>query len=453
MTTELRRELIADAARRAADYVDASRDRRVFPGDDALAALRALPDALPELPSSPHDVLATLDEIGSPATVVQGNGRYFGFVNGGADPVAAATAILTGAWDQNVALPVMSPVAARLDEIAARWVCELLGLPASATATFCSGASVANLTCILAARDALLHRAGWNVDADGLAGAPSLRVVASQEIHVSVAKAVRAAGIGRNAVVVAPVDDLGRVRADAFPDVDERTLVLLQAGNVNTGASDPFSALVPDLRARGAWVHVDGAFGLWAAASPRERHRVGGVELADSWATDAHKWLNAPYDSGVAICRDEADLRRALAFDAAYLETGSARALAHLGLQMSQRARGIETWAIIARHGRTGIAELVDRLSDRAAQMGARLDAAGAQLLVPVTLNQVLVRFDDDTTTDAVIAAVQADGTCWAGGTLWQGRRAMRVSVCDASTSAADIDAAADAIIRCWRRA
>jgi glutamate/tyrosine decarboxylase-like PLP-dependent enzyme len=445
-----RAELLLDAARRAAAYVGGSRDRGVYPAEDAERRLTAFGSELPDGPSDPAEVLALLDRAGSPATVASTGGRYFGYVNGGTDPAAGAAAVLAGAWDQNVALPGMSPVAAHLDELAARWAVELLGLPGTAIATFCSGASIANLTCVLAARDALLDRAGWSVDRQGLTGAPPLRVVASAEIHASVGKALRAAGIGRDAVVAAPTDDAGRVRVESLPEVDDRTLVLLQAGNVNTGHSDPFAELIRAAHERGAWVHVDGAFGLWAAASPAQRHLVAGVELADSWATDAHKWLNAPYDSGLAICRDPADLRRAMVFSAAYLTSDSPRALAHLGLQMSQRARGVETWAVLAAQGRSGIAAMVDRMCELAQQMADLLSAAGASVLVPRALNQVLVQFDDDATTDAVIAAVQQDRTCWAGGTVWQGRHAMRVSVCDATTTSDDVVVAAQAVLRCW---
>ncbi|MCI2419287.1 aminotransferase class V-fold PLP-dependent enzyme [Saccharopolyspora sp. K220] len=447
----LQSRLVLDAAQRAATYVSASREREVFPTEQALRDLAGFPRELADEPVPPSDVLAMLDELGSPATVASTGGRYFGFVNGGTDPAASAAAVLVAAWDQNVALPVMSPVAALLDELAARWSCQLLGLPDTAIAAFCSGASIANLTCILAARDALLHRAGWSVERRGLTGAPPLRVIASAEIHASVAKALRAAGFGTDDVTPAPTDECGRVLVDEFPSVDDRTLVLLQAGNVNTGHSDPFREIIPLVHDQDGWVHVDGAFGLWATASETQRHLVDGVELADSWATDAHKWLNAPYDSGIAICRVPADLRRAMAFDAAYFATDAERAAAHLGLQMSQRARGAEIWAILASRGRRGIAELVDRLCAHAKRMAGLLDAAGARILVPTALNQVLVQFDDDQTTDAVIAAVQADRTCWAGGTRWHGHRAMRISICDAATTRTDIETAVHAILRCWR--
>ncbi|WP_051815959.1 pyridoxal phosphate-dependent decarboxylase family protein [Glycomyces tenuis] len=445
-------ELLLDAARRAARYVDSSREREVFPSEAALRGLDRIPRELGDAGMESEEVVARLDELGSPATVASPGGRYFGFVTGGTDPAAAAASVLLGAWDQNVALPVMSPIAALLDEIAARWCLRLLGLPETAVASFCSGASIANLTCLLAARDALLHRAGWDVAERGLAGAPPLRVVASAEIHASVAKALRAIGVGTRQIESAPTDEHGRVRVDRFPPVDGLTLVLLQAGNVNTGHSDPFDRLVPAVREEGGWVHVDGAFGLWAGASEARRHLVDGVELADSWATDAHKWLNASYDSGIAVCRDPADLRRAMAFSAAYLDGGAERAGAHLSLQMSQRARGAEVWAILAALGRNGVADLVDRLCGHAERMAGLLGAAGADVLVPTALNQVLVRFGDDATTDAVVAAVQADRTCWAGGTVWRGRRAMRISVCDASTTAEDVAVSAEAVLRCWDR-
>ena len=295
-----------------------------------------------------------------------------------------------------------------------------------------------------------LIRQGWDVSERGLAGAPPLRVVTGAEAHVSLLKALRIAGLGSSAIERVATDDCGRVVPDAMPETDDLTLVLLQAGNVDTGHSDPFAALIPQIHEAGGWVHVDGAFGLWAAASPSRSHLVAGVADADSWATDAHKFLNAPYDSGVAICARPEDLRRAMTIDAAYLETTAERAPMHLGLQMSQRARAVESWAIIAARGRTGIAELVETACVRAAHFAHLLGSAGADILAPVVLNQVLVAFGDDVTTDAVITAVQEDGTCWAGGTTWQGRRAMRISVSDRATSADDVAASAAAIVRCW---
>jgi glutamate/tyrosine decarboxylase-like PLP-dependent enzyme len=433
--------LVTEAARLAGAYLTSAPNRSVFPTADSLTHLERFRRPFPNHGRAPHEVLAELDAVGSPATVVNTHGRYFGFVNGGTDAAAHAASILAGAWDQNVALPVMSPVGATLDEVAASWVIDALGLPSTAVASFCAGATVANLTGVLAARDALLTRAGWDVGERGLAGAPAMRVIVGDEVHVSALKVLRLAGLGLGAVERVPADEHGRVRADAFPsDTDAMTLVLLQAGNVNTGHSDPFADILPRVRERGGWVHVDGAFGLWAAASPARRELVAGVELADSWATDAHKWLNVPYDAGITIVRSREDLARAMHMTAAYVQADDDRQLMQLGIQMSQRARGVETWAMLASHGRAGLADLIDRTCDLAALFASLLAAGGAQVLAPVVLNQALVAFGTDAATDAVVRAVQADGTCWAGGTTWHGRRAMRLSVSDAATTRQDIE-------------
>jgi glutamate/tyrosine decarboxylase-like PLP-dependent enzyme len=284
-----------------------------------------------------------------------------------------------------------------------------------------------------------------------LNGSPPLDIVTSDETHISVLKSLRLAGFGTDSVRLVPTDNRGRLRADEVGPLNDRTLVLLQAGNVNTGYSDPFADVIPAAHDAGAWVHVDGAFGLWAAVSPTRRASVAGVELADSWATDGHKWLNAPYDAGIVICARRSDLRRAMVVEAPYLATTDERPLMHLGMQMSQAARGTLTWAAIMSMGRAGVVDLIDRTSDLATRFASRLGEAGAQVLVEPVINQALVHFDDDATTDAVIAAVQADGTCWVGGSTWQGRRVMRLSVSDMATTVNDIDASAAAIVGCWR--
>ncbi len=426
--------------------------RRVGPDAAAVAAARVAFDRpLADVGEPVEDVTARLVEIGGPATVHSTGGRYFGFVTGGTLPAAAAAARVAGEWDQNIALPAMSPIASILDTVAARWVGELLGLPDSASVTFCAGASVANTTALTAARDAVLARVGHDVVAEGLIGAPPVTVVTSGEAHASVDKAIGAIGLGRDRVVRIPTDATGALRVDALPVVDGPTIVILQAGNVNTGAIDPMAPLVAELRAAGAWVHIDGAFGAWAAASPRRRHLVAGMADADSWASDAHKWLNTPYDAGICAVRDEADLRRSFSTDAAYLTGGEGdRALMHLGPQMSQRARGIEVWAALASLGRTGVADLVDRCCDLAGRAAEGFGAGGAEVLAPVALNQVLVSFGDDETTDAVVAAIQADGRMWAGATTWQGRRAMRFSVSGWATTADDIDVSVVAALEVW---
>jgi glutamate/tyrosine decarboxylase-like PLP-dependent enzyme len=348
-----------------------------------------------------------------------------------------------------------------LDEVAGRWIIDALGLPSTAVASFCAGATVANLTAIITARDAVLARSGWDVGERGLAGAPAVRVVIGAEAHASVTKALRLAGFGEAQIERVPTDATGAIDADAFPtDTDGLTLVVLQAGNVNTGASDPFERIVPAARARGSWVHIDGAFGLWAAASPTRRHLVAGAEHADSWATDAHKWLNVPYDSGIVIVREPAHLAAAMSADAPYLVARGDESYPeprNRGIQMSQRGRGVEAWAALASLGSEGLAELIDRTSDLAVRFASMLAQGGAEVLNDVLLNQVLVAFGtapgapgDDAMTDAVVAAVQAEGTCWAGASTWQGRRVMRLSVSDAATTSDDIDASANAILGCW---
>lgn len=450
--------LITEAARRAASYVAGARRRPIAPAPEAVAALDAFRRPLQDGPRDARDVLVELDTLGSPATVAQAQGRFFGFVNGGVDNAAGAAALLAGQWDQNPALPVMSPVASTLDEVAAGWVLDLLRLPPTATATFTPGATLANLTGILAGRDALLARAGWSVHADGLFGAPALRVITGEEVHVSALKALRLAGLGVDRIERVPTDATGAIDAARFPtDTDHLTLVVLQAGNVNTGASDPFEAIIPGVRERGGWVHIDGAFGLWAAASPLLRHQVAGAALADSWGTDAHKWLNVPYDSGIAIVRERADLERATAMSAAYVASGDARPLMSLGLQMSQRARGIETWAMLASNGRSGVADLIDRTCAHARLFASLASDAGVEVLAPVALNQVMVAFGsapggrgDDAVTAAVIEAAQREGTMWAGGTVWKGRPAMRISVSDQATTEDDVRASVAALLECW---
>ncbi|WP_062070976.1 pyridoxal phosphate-dependent decarboxylase family protein [Demequina sediminicola] len=440
--------LITEASRRAGTYAAGAGDRAIFPQADALAGLDAFRQPLPQDGRPAREVLAELDTFGSPATTVVNEGRYFGYVTGGTDPAAQAAAILAGAWDQNVGSG--STAGEAIDAVACQWIVDALGLPSQSVAAFNGGATVANLTGIIAARDALYARAGWSVAEQGLVGARPLRVIVGEEVHTSALKALRLAGFGAAQVERVPTDATGAIRADAFPqDTDDHTLVLLQAGNVNTGASDPFADIIPGVRERGGWVHIDGAFGLWAAASPQLAHQVAGVEHADSWATDAHKWLSVPYDSGIVIVRDGNDLARAMSADAAYLHP-TAEAPMNKGIQMSQRARAIETWAMLATHGRTGLADLIERSCAHARRFAAGLEEAGAEILAPVALNQVLVAFGDAERTAATIAAIQAEGTCWAGSTVWHGRPAMRISVSDAATTADDVDASVEAIVRSW---
>lgn len=442
------RTLLRDAANRAANYLDAIDSRSVAPTPDAISALARFDRDLPEHPLEPASVLRELDETGSPGTSTSAGGRYFGFVIGGTLPTALAANMLASAWDQNAGLVVISPATAKLETVALRWLLDALHLPATSGAGFVTGATMANFTCLAAARHALLKRAGWNVEEQGLFGAPPLTVIVGDEVHITLLKALSLLGLGRARVTRVPTDEQGRMRADLLPPLDDRTILCLQAGNVNTGAVDPMTELTARARAAGAWVHVDGAFGLWAAAAPNRRALLAGVENADSWALDAHKWLNVPYDSGVAICRDASALRGATAVSAAYLVQGAEREPAEYTPELSRRARGVDIWAAMSSLGRSGIAELIERNCLQAARFADGLRDAGFEILNDVVLNQVLVSFGDDEATRRVIAAVQTDGTCWCGGTVWHGRAAMRISVSSWATTDDDVERSLAAIAR-----
>ena len=441
-------DLLRDVAERCARYIGAAPSRRVSPPDAAIASLRDLDEPFPEHPLSPRDVVERLDRIGSPATVTTTGGRYYGFVNGGALPATTAASWLVAAWNQNVALRVMSPAAAAFEDAALKWVQDALALPAGCGGAVVTGATMANLTGLAAARHALLARAGWDVERDGLFAAPPLTVVVGNEVHVSLLKALSLLGLGRERVQRVPVDDQGRLRAEALPPIDDRTIVCLQAGNVNTGAFDPAHEVCTRARSAGAWVHVDGAFGLWAAASPRYRHLAAGFELADSWATDAHKWPNAGYDCGIALVRDPGHLRSAMAAASAYFIPGGEREPSQYTPDMSRRARAVELWAALASLGRSGLASLIDRTCDQARRFADGLRGRGYEILNDVVINQVLVSFGPPGLTRAVIERIQQDGTCWCGGTEWQGRTAMRISVSSWATTNEDVDVSLDAMRR-----
>lgn len=447
------RALLEDAARRACEYLDHLDDRRVAPDAAAITALASLDQTLPDGPSDDRDVLAELDLVVSPATLATAGPRFFGFVIGGVLPAALAANWLAGAWDQNAGLHAPTPGVSVLERVALGWLVDLFDLPASAGAGFVTGATMANFTALAAGRHAVLARAGWNVEADGLFGAPPITVLVGAEAHPTLFKSLGLLGLGRSRVVRVPVDGQGRMRADAMPPIDGPTILCLQAGNVNTGACDPFDAIIPAARDAGAWVHVDGAFGLWAKAAPSRRSLVAGVERADSWATDAHKWLNVPYDSGLAFVREPDALRAAMAITAEYLPTGTGvRDPSDFTPELSRRARGVEIWAALRALGRAGIAEIVDRNCRQARRFATRLSEAGFAILNDVALNQVLVSFGDATRTRDVIARIQADGTCWCGVTVWQGQTAMRISVSSWATTDADVERSADAMIRIAKR-
>lgn len=438
--------LIRTSSERTINYLTGLNARSVAPSPGAIAGLQAFDEPFPERPNSAEETLALLDEIGSPATMASTGGRYFGFVNGAVLPASLAAHMLATAWDQNAALSAMSPVASKLRSVVSRWIVDALGLPAGAEAMFVGGATVANLCGLAAGRDHVLAQAGWDVAGDGLIGAPPVTVIVGEHAHSTIAKSLSIIGLGRNRVHVVPSDEQGRMLAAKLPDIDGPSIVVTQAGELNTGAFDPFPEIIDWARQRNSWVHVDGAIGLWAAASPTRRHLTEGMNGADSWATDGHKWLNVPYDSGIIVMRNVAHLRPSMSARAGYLPEGDLDPMHHTP-QSSQRARAIDAWAALRTLGRAGLAALVDRCSDHALRFAAGLRAAGVEVLNEVVINQVLVSFGDDDATDRVIDHIQRSGECWCGGTLWKGRRAMRISVSSWATTVEDVDRSLVAII------
>lgn len=439
-------------------------DSRPVASRVALESLRrALGRPLPEAGTPAVQVIDELVADASPGLVGSQSGRFFGWVIGGSLPSAIAADWLTAAWDQNAGIHAASPAASVAEEVAGGWLKALFGLPAEASFAFVTGAQMAHVTCLAAARHALLERRGWDAERLGLHGAPRLRVLASADRHGSVDRALRLLGMGTGCLEPLGVDEAGRVRlpglAEALARSGDPTIVVLQAGELNAAAFDPFETLVPAARASGAWVHVDGAFGLWARTSPAHAHRVRGVELADSWTTDAHKVLNVPYDSGLAFVRDAAAHRASLALSTSYLPAGAGRDELDWNPEFSRRARAFPVYAALRELGREGLAALVERLCRHAQALASRLGALpGAEVVASSGFNQALVRFlapgravtdgDHDRRTDAVIAAINASGEAFFGGVTWRGRRAMRVSVCNWRTSEADLDRAVAAVQR-----
>src|SRR5438094_1493521 len=440
-------ELLNLAADKARRYVQSIADRRVSPSETALGAPAELPEPIPPFTWGPTVVINRLDEIGSAATVATTGGRYFGFVNGGMVPAALAANWLAGAWNQNAALRVMSPIAAELEEVVLRWVCEALGLPPECSGGLVTCATMANFTALVTARHALLARSGWDVVADGMFGAPPIEVVVGGEVHASMLKALNLAGFGRKRVTIVEADGQGRMRADKLPRLSDQTIVCIQAGNVNTGAFDPAVEVCKAAREQGAWVHVDGAFGLWARISPKYEHLTEGFDQADSWATDAHKWPNVGYDSGLAIVRNGAALRAAMGMTAAYLEPGSRREPMHHTPEASRRARGAELWAAPTSLGRSGLCALIERTCAHARRFAEGLNEGGFEVLNDVVINHVLVSVGSPEVTREVIGRVQEGGTCWCGGTVWQGKTEMRISVSSWATTKRDVELSLNAII------
>ncbi|MFI5895165.1 pyridoxal phosphate-dependent decarboxylase family protein [Actinoplanes sp. NPDC051513] len=451
------KEVLEEAAQYAVGYLDGLPDRRVGSSATLDELRETLGGELPERGESPRDVIASLARHADPGVVASSSGRFFGFVIGGATPAALAADWLTSVWDQNAGLYVIGPAASVVEETAGRWLAGLLGLPDGVSAGFVTGAQMANFTGLAVALHEVLGKAGWDVAESGLRGAPPVRVLAGRGRHGTIDRALRFLGVGTGAIVEVEMDDQGRMLPSALGDALKLSagpaIVCAQLGNVNSGALDPVGQICDLAHAHGAWVHVDGAFGLWAAASPRLRGLVDGVGKADSWATDAHKWLNVPYDSGLVFCAHPDAHRATMGARAGYLvhATEGERDALDYGPEHSRRARGFAVYATLRALGRDGVAELVDRCCALAARFAERLAASGrVEILGDVVLNQVLVRVpgaDADARTRELIDRVQRDGTCWMSGTTWQGKAAMRISVSNWSTSEADVDRSVTAIL------
>ena len=441
------RDLLHETADLAADFLESLPERPVFLTVD-LEALRArLGGPVPDAPTEPREVVAELAAVGSEAAVAIPGGRYFGFVIGGSVPAALAADWLTSAWDQNAGLYVGGPAAAVVEEVAGRWLAELLGLPRARSFAFVTGTQMAHATALAAGRNHVLHELGWDVERDGLAGAPRIRVLAGAKAHSTLHRALRLIGLGTGSVVPVAVDDQGRMRTDALREALARgggpAIVCAQAGEVNTGSFDPLAEIADAAAEAGAWLHVDGAFGLWAAASPRFAPLVAGAERADSWSVDAHKWLNVPYDSGIALCAHPEPHRRAMGVQAEYLihaEEGGPRDQVDWTPEFSRRARGFAVYAAIRSLGRSGIAAMIERCCDHAAGFAREIQATGAEVLNEVVLNQVLFRYETDERTLEILRRVQESGEAWMSGTVWQERQAIRLSVSNWQTSDADVD-------------
>lgn len=446
-------KLLRHAGALAIRYTEQVDGRPAAADSAAIAGLAAFDEPLPDHGVDATDTLDLLAHVGGAATTASTGPDYFGFVTGATYPVALGTSFIVDAWDQNAALPVMSPVAAAIYDVTRGWLVDLLGLPDQTDVTFVTGATVANASCIAAARDELLARAGWDSQRDGLFGAPEINVVIGGHAHSTLRKSLGLVGLGRERVIVVPADEQGRMLAEHLPDPDSFSgpvLVCAQAGEVNTGAFDPFDRLADWLSTvENGWLHVDGAFGLWALADPSRADLVAGLDRADSWATDGHKWLNVTYDCGIAFVRREGALRRTFSAVAGYLPPESGFESMHHTPQSSQRARQIEVWAVLRTLGRSGIAELVQRSSSCAATIADRLRAAGLEILNDVVLNQVLIRYCDGAMTAQLIDAIQSDGRIWCGPTAWRGDTALRISVSSWKTTASDAERAAAVIIEC----
>jgi len=440
--------LLEQSKNYALDYIGGVDTRDVFPGDAAIRGLACLVEDLPDAGVDGLEILRLLHEYGSPATVATTGRRYFGFVTGGALPVSVAARWLADVWDQNAGLYVMSPIAATLEDVCEKWLVELLGLPGGTAMGLVSGSSMGTLCGLAAGRNRLLRAHGWDARRDGLFGAPPIRVVVGEEAHSTVFKALSLLGLGSARVEVVPSDGQGRMDATRVPELDDATLLILQAGNVNTGAFDPFERLCPLAREQGAWVHIDGAFGLWAAASRRFADLTASMALADSWSADAHKTLNVPYDSGIVFCRERPALTEALQLQGAYIAYSDQRDGMLYTPEMSRRARSVELWAALKALGRAGVAELVDDLHDKACYFADRLRENGFDIPGEACFNQVNVYVGDEAETRRVSQGIQSLGTCWCGTSARNGKPFIRISISSFRTTYDDIDRSVQAFAR-----
>lgn len=440
--------ILHSAATLSLSYLEQLPRRRVFPDKKSLLLLEKLSIPLPVSQTDPEIVLEVLNAIGSRNTVTSNGGRYFGFVFGGTLPVTLAANWMASTWDQNAIFRLSSPIAAELEKVAGNWLLDLLKLPARSAIGFVTGTTMANFCAVIAARQRICERKGWDTRARGINGAPPIRIIVGEEVHASMQRALMLAGFGSENLVKVPTDGQGRIIANKIPELDDSTLICLQAGNVNTGAIDPIKEICNIANKKGAWVHVDGAFGLWASASEMKSHLTDGAGQADSWAIDLHKWLNVPYDSGIIICKDAIALQTALSISAAYLPDSAEPEPFFYTPEMSRRARGIETWAAIYSLGQKGVSELIERCCAHAELFADILKKAGFKILNDVTLNQVLVSFGPSDMTNRIIQKIQEDGTCWCGGTVWKGMTAMRISVSSWMTTEEDIQRSAATIIK-----
>lgn len=458
MTSEY--DALARAAEAAMAYRRAVADAQTTPVADYAAMIAAFDAPVPEIGGDPDAIIAELIAKATPGIRAATGPRFFGWVIGSSHPTGVAADWLTAAWGQNAGNLVSAPAASAIEKVAADWLLDLLGLPAEASVGFVTGATVANFVCLAAARSEVLRRVGWDVEADGMSGAPPIDVVIGADAHATVYSGLKYLGLGARRVKIVASDSSGRMLASDFERVVKSctgpVIAITQAGQINTGACDPFAEIAPIAKDSGAWLHVDGAFGLWAQVAPDRAHLTAGVEAADSWATDGHKWLQTPYDSGFAIVRDAEAHRRAMAISASYLPSaeGAERDPSAYVPELSRRARGFATWAMIRQLGRAGLAEMVECHCQVARHMGERLaDEAGVELIAPIALNQFMVRFGgSDDATLATIQQVQDDAVAFIGGALWRGQWVMRVSVSSIATTMAEADVAVDAVLSAWAK-